>query len=66
MKKGEGGTTLGVAGRRTTTSALENGGNTPAFTAATSFHRPGDQSPTKNVYFPRQLNGYHMVSIINT
>ena len=54
MKKGEG--TINVGKRGT----LENGGG--SFTA---FHRPGDQSLAKNIYFPRQLNGYHMVSQIN-
>ena len=58
MKKGEGGT-MGV-GKRGGGSPLENRGGGVPFTD--SFHRPGDQSLTKNIYFPRQLNGYHMVS----
>ena len=58
MKKGEGGT-IGV-GKRGGGSSLENRGGVPSY--AESFHRPGDQSLTKNIYFPRQLNGYHMVS----
>ena len=57
MKKGEGG---GVsAGKRS--GSLENGGGALPYTTA-SFHRSGDQSLTKNLYFSRQLNGYHMVS----
>ena len=60
MKKGEGG---GVsAGKRS--GSLENGGGALPYTTA-SFHRSGDQSLTKNLYFPRQLNGYHMVSVLN-
>jgi hypothetical protein len=64
MKKGEGGT-IGV-GKRSSIN-LENGVGGVPFTNATaaSFHRPGDQSLTKNIYFPRQLNGYHMVSKLN-
>ena len=60
MKKGEGGT-IGV-GKRGGGSSVENrgGGGIPSYTE--SYHRPGDQSLTKNIYFPRQLNGYHMVS----
>ena len=61
MKKGEGGA-IGV-GKRNSIN-LENGVGGIPFTNATAaaFHRPGDQSLTKNIYFPRQLNGYHMVS----
>ena len=61
MKKGEGGA-IGV-GKRNSIN-LENGVGGVPFTSATAaaFHRPSDQSLTKNIYFPRQLNGYHMVS----
>ena len=60
MKKGEGGT-IGV-GKRGGGSPMENRNGGVPFND--SFHRPGDQSLTKNIYFPRQLNGYHMVSKI--
>ena len=56
MKKGD--VTMNVGKRGT----LENvGGGTP-FSA---FPRPGDQSLAKNIYYPRHLNGYHMVSVLN-
>ena len=51
MRKGEG--TIN-AGKRVT---AENGGGAPV----PAFHRSGDQSLAKNIYFPHQISSYHLV-----